>query len=85
MKLRIGLIVGLAVGYYFGTAAGRERHAQINRMLNKLRRSDAFETAVEKTKAVVDLGVERARDIVDHKSTNGYGPVAARDTAPVSR
>jgi hypothetical protein len=70
MKFRLGLILGIATGYYFGAMAGRERYQQINRMLRKLRRSDAFETAVDKTKAVVDLGMERARDVVD-KSANG--------------
>ena len=86
MKLRLGLIVGFALGYYFGSAAGRERHEQINRAIRKLKRSDAFETAVDKTKAVVDLGVERARDLVDHKvAVNGdSGPVAVPGTTPVS-
>ena len=66
MKFRLGLILGFATGYYFGTMAGRERYQQLNRMLRKVRRSDVFETAVDKTKAVVDLGRERARDVVDH-------------------
>jgi hypothetical protein len=71
MKFRLGLILGFASGYYFGTMAGRERYQQINRMLRKLRSSDAFETVVDKTKAVVDLGVERARDVVDSSANGG--------------
>ena len=66
MKFKLGLIFGFAVGYYFGAMAGRERYQQLNRMLRKARRSDAFETAVDKTKAVVDLGVERAKDAIEH-------------------
>lgn len=68
MKLRAGLIIGFIVGYYLGTAAGRARHEQINRALRKVRRSDAYDTASDKAKAVVDLGVERAKDLVDAKS-----------------
>ncbi|HZN13778.1 MAG TPA: hypothetical protein VFB78_05900 [Acidimicrobiales bacterium] len=71
MKFRLGLILGFAGGYYFGTMAGRERYQQINRTLRRLRRSDAFEAAVDKTKAVVDLGMERARDVVDHAANGG--------------
>jgi hypothetical protein len=76
MKLRIGLIFGFAVGYYFGAMAGRERYLQLNRWLRRVRRSDAFETAVDKTKAVVDLGVERAKDAVEHRTNGDAGPVS---------
>lgn len=71
MRFRLGLIVGFGLGYYLGAMAGRERYVQLNRMLRKARRSDLFETAVDKTKAAVDLGVERARDVVEHAGTNG--------------
>jgi hypothetical protein len=70
MKFRLGLVIGFAGGYYLGTMAGRERHEQINQLLNKARRSDTFETASEKAKAVVDLGVERAKDVVEEKFTD---------------
>jgi hypothetical protein len=56
--------------------AGRERYVQLNQMLRKVRRSDAFETAVDKTKAVVDLGVERARDVVEHRTNGSDSPAA---------
>ena len=85
MKFKLGLIFGFAFGYYLGAMAGRERYMQLNRMLRKARRSDAFETAVDKTKAVVDLGVERAKDLVDHKVNGDSGPVAVRGTAPISK
>jgi hypothetical protein len=60
-KFRIGVALGLGTGYYLGAKAGRERYVQINRTLRRLRRSDAFSTAVGKARAVVDLGKERAR------------------------
>ena len=73
MRFRMGLVIGFGAGYYFGTKAGRERHEQIQRSLRKLRRSDAYETATEKAKAAVDLGVERAKEFVeDHKPGNGH-------------
>ena len=86
MRLKLGLIVGFAIGYYFGARAGRERYVELNRMLKKVRRSDAFETAAEKAKAVVDLGVERAKDALDHQKVMGEsGPVAVAGTGPVSK
>ena len=73
MRFRLGLVVGLGAGYWFGTKAGRERHEQINQVLRKVRRTDAYQTATDKAQAVVDLGVERAKDFVEeHKpGTNG--------------
>ena len=59
------MVVGFAAGYYLGSAAGKERHEQINQALRRFKRSDAVETAAEKARAVVDLGVERAKDLVD--------------------
>ena len=63
MRFRLGLIMGFGAGYYLGTKAGRERYEQINRWLHRARESEAFETATDKAKAVIDLGVERARDL----------------------
>ena len=74
MRFRMGVIVGFGTGYYLGAMAGRERYEQLNRMLRKVKRSDAFDTATEKAKAVVDLGKERARDLVDSKIGNGDKP-----------
>ena len=85
MKFKLGLIFGFALGYYLGAMAGRERYIQLNRMIRKARRSDAFETAVDKTKAVVDLGVERAKDLVDNQVNGDSGPVAVPGTTPVSK
>ena len=65
MRLRIGFVIGFGVGFYLGAMSGRERYDQINRVINKVKRSDAFETATDKARAAVDLGKERARDVVD--------------------
>ncbi|HUP87235.1 MAG TPA: YtxH domain-containing protein [Acidimicrobiales bacterium] len=78
MRFRAGLVVGFAAGYYLGTAAGRERHEQIKATIRKAKRSDAYDTVTDKAQAVVDLGVERAKDLVDSKTGgsngNGSGP-----------
>ena len=74
MRFRLGVMVGFGAGYYLGAKAGRERYQQINRLARKVRRSDAYETATDKAKAAVDLGVERARDFVEeHRPDGGYG------------
>ncbi|MEY2567166.1 MAG: hypothetical protein QOE35_1695 [Actinomycetota bacterium] len=80
MRLRIGLVIGFALGYYLGSMAGRERYEQINRMVRKVKRSDAYEVATDKARAVVDLGVERAKDVVEDKfggSGNGESSATA--------
>ena len=74
MKLRLGLLVGFCAGYYLGSMAGRERYEQINRMIRKAKRSEAFDVASDKAKAVVDLGVERAKDLIDDRTNNGTTP-----------
>lgn len=63
----MGLIVGFAVGYYLGAMAGRERYQQLNRMIGRLRRSDAMDAATGKAKTVIDLGYEKVREEARHK------------------
>ena len=82
MRFRLGLLLGFAAGYYLGTMAGRERYEQINRMVRRVKRTEAFETAQEKAKAAVDLGVERAREAVESKVGNGHGSVQPNDPRP---
>jgi hypothetical protein len=78
MRFRVGFMAGFGAGYYLGAMSGRERYEQINRTVRKIKRSDTFETATEKAKAVVDLGTERAKDLVESKlggddATGGNG------------
>lgn len=87
MRFRLGLVVGFGAGYYLGAMAGRQRYEQINRLVRKAKRSDAYEAATEKArdavdvatdkaKAVVDLTVERAKDTLssDEPDTATPGP-----------
>jgi hypothetical protein len=71
MRFRMGLMIGLGVGFYLGTAAGRERHEQINKMIRRVKRTDAYETATEKAHAAVDLAVERTKDLVTEHTPLG--------------
>lgn len=58
-------MVGLGTGYYYGAKAGRHRFEQLDRVLTKVRESEALDAATDKAKAVLDLGVERARDLIE--------------------
>ena len=73
MGFRSGVVVGFAAGFYLGSWAGRERHEQINKALHRVKQSDAFDAATGKAKAVVDLGKERAKDIVESKRGRDAG------------
>ena len=73
MKLRIGFVLGFSLGYYLGAKAGRERYQQLNRLIGKVKRSEAVDTATDKAKAVIDLGVERAKDFVGSHTGGGNG------------
>src|SRR5690606_13356466 len=53
MKGKIGLVVGLGVGYVLGTRAGRERYEQIKTQWLKLWYTDPVQTQVIKAKAFV--------------------------------
>ena len=64
MRFRLGLAIGFGVGYYLGTAAGRERHEEIQRLLGRVKRSDAYESATDKAREVIDLGVDKAKDTI---------------------
>ena len=79
MRFRLGVMVGFGAGYYLGAKAGRERYEELNRMIRKVKRSEAYETATDKAKAVVDLGTERAKDFVEEHTplggANGHDPV----------
>jgi hypothetical protein len=58
MRRRTAFLTGLAVGYYFGTQAGRERYEQIQAVLGDLK----VDRALEKGRALVELAVVRLQE-----------------------
>ncbi len=69
--MRLGMAIGFAAGYYLGTRAGTEQHERINELARRARNSDAVDLAAGKAKAVVDLGMERARDLASSRTRDG--------------
>jgi hypothetical protein len=53
MKGKIGLVVGLSVGYVLGTRAGRERYEQIKTQWLKVWHLDPVQEQVDKVKGYV--------------------------------
>jgi hypothetical protein len=68
VRFRIGTAAALGIGYVLGTRAGRERYLQITRMAGAAARSAPVTSTASlvghKSRAVVTLGVERAKDAI---------------------
>ena len=71
-KFKLGGMLGFAAGFYAGAMAGRQWFDHINKAIGKVAGSGAFGTATGKAKAVVDLGVERAKDVIEDKVGHGH-------------
>jgi len=84
MRLRAGLVVGFAAGYYLGAKAGHGRYEQMHRLLGRAKRSDALSRATGRARGVVDLGRGRAKDVVDHRRAGGGTGGAEGDAAGAS-
>ncbi|MGI9032348.1 MAG: hypothetical protein ACR2HY_01405 [Acidimicrobiales bacterium] len=71
MRFRLGFVTGMAVGYYMGTKAGRQRYDQINRALRRARRSETFQAATDRARSTVqhtvEAGVDKTRGVVEDK------------------
>lgn len=77
MRFRLGLCIGFGAGYYLGSMAGRERYEQINQAVRKIKRSDTFEMATEKARDAMEVGIDKATDLVDSATGSGNGDAAA--------
>ena len=64
-RFRIGLLVGFALGYWFGTKAGRERHRQLSDLLHRAKESEKVAAAADKAKDLVETGVEKGKGLVE--------------------
>ncbi|MCA1692688.1 MAG: YtxH domain-containing protein [Acidimicrobiales bacterium] len=83
MRFRLGFVTGFAGGYYLGTKAGRQRYEQISQTLQRVRASEAFETAATKAKAAVDEGVDKAKDLIDRRSDGATDDGSPNGTATI--
>lgn len=82
MRFRLGLVIGFGAGYYLGAMAGRERFEQINDTLRKIKGSETFEVTTDKAREVVDAGVDKATDLIDHaRGHNGDEPAPVAPAA----
>jgi hypothetical protein len=61
MKFRTGLLVGGALGYYYGSKAGRERFEQIDAVLARLRRLPAYQQARDQLLGTVAVAGDAAK------------------------
>lgn len=64
MHRRTAFVAGLAVGYYLGAQAGRERYEQIRAVLDDLR----VDSALEKGRALVELAVVRVQEARENRT-----------------
>ena len=64
MHRRTVFIAGLAVGYYLGARAGRERYEEIRAVLDDL----PIGRAAEKVRALAELAVVRIQEARDERS-----------------
>ncbi len=81
MRFRLGLSIGFGLGYYLGARAGRERYDQMNDFFRRIKGSETFEQATTTAKDVVDLGVDKAKDVVDSKLGDSDAPNGAAATS----
>jgi hypothetical protein len=65
MRFRLGLLVGLAVGYYYGAKAGRERYHQIEDVLDRVRDTDLFRDVADRAGRLIPGGVARLPALFD--------------------
>jgi hypothetical protein len=61
MKFRTGLLIGGALGYYYGSKAGHERFEQIDAVLARVRRLPAYQSARDQLLGTVAVAGEAAK------------------------
>jgi hypothetical protein len=64
MQRRTAFVAGLAVGYYFGARAGRERYEEIRAVLDDI----PVGRVVEKARALGELAIVRLQEARDSRN-----------------
>lgn len=65
MKFRTGLIIGGALGYYYGAKAGRERYEQIDAVLARVRARPQYQHLVGRATDAVGEARQKAKDTAE--------------------
>ena len=60
MRFKFGLVMGLAIGYVFGTRAGRQRYEDIKRWARQLKESPTVHKATERASGMAGQRARRA-------------------------
>jgi hypothetical protein len=71
MRFRTGLIVGLAIGYYYGAKAGRERYELIDAWLEKVRGTTTYQDLSIKVHDALRFGTTNARRVIEDAAFGG--------------
>ena len=82
VRFKTGLLVGLAVGYYYGARAGRERYLQIDHYLAQVRASEAYQGMVGQFGDLMDDTIGRARQAVNEVAFGGQSPTSTSGPVP---
>jgi hypothetical protein len=83
MRFRTGLIIGLAIGYYYGTKAGHERYEQIEQWLDRIRSTTTYQDARTKVSDGFREGATAARRLIDDATGGAVTQGVADDSAPL--
>jgi hypothetical protein len=73
MRFRMGIVMGFGAGYYLGAKAGRARYEQLNAMLRRFQRSDAYEMATAKASEAAHSGMDKAKGFVEEHTPGHDG------------
>lgn len=71
MTFKTGLIIGAAVGYYYGAKAGRQRFEQIDQVLEPIRESDIYRDVSSRLRDALGYSV---RETVNRAKEAAFGP-----------
>jgi len=84
MRFRVGLLIGLGVGYYYGAKAGRERYEQIDEWLDKVRATTTYQDVVIKVNDGFREGTTAARRLIEDTAFGGGDPGVFVDDDPTT-